>query len=40
MQIFNYNIIMYENNTGFKRTLQVRGDSDDWGGSNNKKILL
>ena len=40
MQIFNYNIIMYENNTGFKRTLQVRRDRDDWGGSKQYKNII
>ena len=43
MQIFNYNIIMYEKHyAGFKRTLQVHRERDNWHGvdPNNKKNLL
>lgn len=40
MQTFNYNIIMYENNADFKRTLKVHRDRDNWGGSKQKKKKL
>ena len=29
-----------KNNTGFKRTLQVRRDRDDWGGSKQYKNII
>ena len=40
MQIFNYNLIMYENNADFKRTLKVHRDRDNWGGIQKIKNKL